>query len=61
MTAAATVGSAQALGLADVGTIEAGSAADLVVMNCNPLEDVRALTRPSDLWMVVKAGRVVAR
>jgi len=56
---AATIGSAKALGLADVGAIEAGCAADLVVVSTNPLQDVAALTRPSNFWMVVKDGRVV--
>jgi len=55
---AATAGSARALGLADVGTIEAGKAADLVVWNSNPLADIRTVTRPEEIWMVVAGGRV---
>lgn len=58
---AATIGSARALGLTDTGTIEAGWAADLVILNSNPLEDVAALTRQANVWMVVKDGRVVAQ
>jgi imidazolonepropionase-like amidohydrolase len=56
---AATIGSARALGLDDVGTVEAGMAADLVVLNGDPLADVSRLTRAEEFWMVVRAGRVV--
>jgi imidazolonepropionase-like amidohydrolase len=58
---AATIGSACALGLDDVGTIETGCAADLVVLDANPLLDLAALTRPDQVWMVVKAGRIAHR
>lgn len=57
---AATAGSARALGLDDVGTIEPGRIADLLVVEGNPLEDVRALCDPERMWLVVKDGRVVA-
>jgi imidazolonepropionase-like amidohydrolase len=56
---AATVGSARALGLDDVGTVEAGMTADLVVLNSDPLQDVTTLTRAEEFWMVVRDGRVV--
>ncbi|MDQ6773175.1 MAG: amidohydrolase family protein [Candidatus Dormibacteraeota bacterium] len=58
--AAATAGSASALGLLDVGTIEPGRTADLVVLNGDPLEDVARLTRAEEFWIVVREGRVVA-
>lgn len=57
---AATAGSARALGLADVGTIEPGQAADIMVLNSDPLLDVTTLVRPEEIWMVISAGRVVA-
>ena len=57
---AATIGSARALGLDDVGTVEAGRTADLVVLNADPLKDVTRLTRAEEFWMVVRDGRVVA-
>lgn len=57
---AATIGSARALGLDDVGTVEAGRTADLVVLNGDPLKDVTRLTRAEEFWMVVRDGRVVS-
>jgi imidazolonepropionase-like amidohydrolase len=56
---AATRGSAQALGLDDVGALEPGYAADLVVVEGDPLRDVRVLTDPERIWLVVKDGRLV--
>ena len=57
---AATAGSAHALGLDDVGTIEPGKRADLTVLDDDPLKDIGTLTRPEKIWMVVSNGRVVA-
>lgn len=57
--AAATAGSARALGLSEVGTIEAGKAADLVVLNSNPMADVSAFTRQHEIWMVIYGGTIV--
>ncbi len=57
---AATMGSARALGLTDVGTVEADRKADLIVLDGNPLDDIAALMRPADFEMVVKGGRIVA-
>src|SRR6267378_4344999 len=58
---AATSGSARALGLTDAGTIEAGNVADLVVLNSNPLADIKTVTRPEEIWMVVAGGHMVVR
>lgn len=41
----ATGGAAQCLGLADVGTLEAGKRADFLVLGANPLTDVQATRR----------------
>jgi imidazolonepropionase-like amidohydrolase len=55
---AATAGSACALGLADTGTIEAGKVADIVVVSSDPLADIKVMTRPEEIWMVVAGGRI---
>jgi imidazolonepropionase-like amidohydrolase len=58
---AATVGSATALGLSsEVGTITAGAIADLLVIDGDPLADLRILCDPERIRMVVQAGKVVA-
>jgi imidazolonepropionase-like amidohydrolase len=58
---AATYGSATALGLSsELGTVVSGSLADLVVVDGNPLADVRMLCDPERIWMVVQGGKVVA-
>jgi imidazolonepropionase-like amidohydrolase len=57
---AATQGSARALGLDDVGSLEPGYVADLFVVDGDPLADVTVLTQPERIWLVVKEGRPVA-
>ena len=55
--AAATRGSAVALGrLDDVGTVTAGAVADLLVVDGDPIADVRVLRDPERIWMVVQGG-----
>lgn len=57
--AAATLNSARAIGIdADVGTIAVGKAADLVVLNANPLDDIR---NTRQIQLVVKRGVIHAR
>ena len=55
---AATAGGAQLLGLSrEVGTIEAGKRADLVVLRSNPLADIR---NARDVEWTIKGGRPFA-
>jgi imidazolonepropionase-like amidohydrolase len=54
---AATLNGARAMGREkDIGTIEVGKFADVVILNANPLEDIRNLRKIS---MVIKDGKVV--
>jgi imidazolonepropionase-like amidohydrolase len=52
---AGTAAAAELLGLADVGTVEPGKLADLVVVDGDPLSDIAVLQSPT---MVVKGGVV---
>jgi len=52
---AATQQAAGALGRADVGTVETGNLADLVILDADPLADPENLRR---VWRVVKGGHV---
>jgi len=57
---AATHGSAVALGLAgEVGTVTAGAIADLLVIDGDPLADIRVLCDPDRISMVVQGGKIV--
>ena len=58
---AATGNAARALGWeAWLGTIEAGKVADLIVVDSNPLEDLRVLADKTHLQVVMKDGQVAA-
>jgi imidazolonepropionase-like amidohydrolase len=58
---AATSGSARALGLdSDLGTLEVGKTADLLVVDGDPTGDPSILLEPSCIWLVIQAGRAVA-
>jgi imidazolonepropionase-like amidohydrolase len=55
----ATSVNADLLGRADLGRIQVGATADLIVVDGDPLMDVRVLARPDQaLRMVVTAGRI---
>jgi imidazolonepropionase-like amidohydrolase len=56
---AATRGSAGALGRDDLGTVAAGAVADLLVVDGDPLADIRLLNDPERIWLVLAGGRVV--
>jgi imidazolonepropionase-like amidohydrolase len=58
---AATRGSATALGRqAELGTVTAGAIADLLVVDGDPLADIRVLNDPARVWLVMQGGRSVA-
>jgi imidazolonepropionase-like amidohydrolase len=57
---AATSGSARALGLSDRGTIDEGKAADLLLVDGDPLADPAVLTDPVRIWLVARDGVPVA-
>jgi imidazolonepropionase-like amidohydrolase len=42
----------------EIGTVQAGRRADLILLAADPLRDIRALRRPE---MVFRDGRLVAR
>lgn len=57
---AATGGAAQCLGLErEIGTVEKGKWADLVLIDGDPLTDVRILQDPAQIRRVLKAGLTV--
>jgi imidazolonepropionase-like amidohydrolase len=58
---AATSMAARVCGLeAEIGTAEPGKAADLVVLDGDPLENVRLFLDPDRRWLVLQAGEPVA-
>ncbi len=53
---AATIGSAEAIGrAAQLGSLEVGKVADLVILNADPRGDIR---RTRDIMQVMKNGRL---
>lgn len=57
----ATRNSSTVIGLGDqVGTLEAGKLADIVILRENPLERIRALAEPETVQAVLQGGTVVA-
>lgn len=42
-----------------VGTVEPGKVADLIVVDGNPLTDLKILTDPRRLWLVLQGGTVL--
>lgn len=57
---AATRSAATLLGLeSELGTIEAGKHADLILVNGNPLDDIALLQEPRNVEWVIQGGRIV--
>lgn len=57
---AATGGAAEALAIADVGTVAPGMHADLVLVDGDPLADIRILQDLRRIPLVIKGGQIVA-
>jgi imidazolonepropionase-like amidohydrolase len=58
---AATQWAARCLGLdREIGTLEKGRQADLVVVDGNPLDDIEVLLDPARIELVLKAGAICA-
>jgi imidazolonepropionase-like amidohydrolase len=60
LTAAAST-AAQLLGFADVGTLQPGKLADVIISRANPLEDIGALADNNHIEWVFKGGEPVKR
>ena len=57
---ASTSLAAEAIGLLDcIGTLEPGKCADCLVLNANPLENIRCLLEPDSIHMIFKNGRPI--
>lgn len=56
--AASTATAAECLGRSDLGTLEPGKLADVVIFDGDPLADVRSLGDPACMRLVMKAGAV---
>ncbi|MDI3341349.1 MAG: amidohydrolase family protein, partial [Sphaerobacter sp.] len=57
---AATKTAAELLGLGDqIGTLEAGKLADVIVVDGDPLADISVLAQPDRITHVLKEGRLV--
>jgi imidazolonepropionase-like amidohydrolase len=56
-----TKSAAEALRLHEVGSIEAGKIADLIVVNGNPLQDITLLQNKDQIEIVIKEGRLLKK
>ena len=57
---AATRVASEELNLADqIGTVEEGKQADLIVTSGNPLDDIGLLCNPDNIQLVMQAGNLV--
>lgn len=56
---AATKSAAEGIGIPDLGTVEAGKLGDLVLVDGDPLQDIRCLQDLNRIAVVIKEGRIV--
>ena len=55
---AATANGAELLRVPEVGTVEVGKRADLVLFDANPADDIAAVLLPRAVWKGGRAGAV---
>jgi imidazolonepropionase-like amidohydrolase len=55
----ATLNGAKAMGINDIGTVEAGKIADIIFINGNPLEDISVLQDLEKIKLVFRNGEVL--
>lgn len=57
---AATKNAAEAVGMEKkIGTLEENKIADIIIVNGNPLEDIKVLRNPENIIMVIKNGKII--
>jgi imidazolonepropionase-like amidohydrolase len=54
-----TLNGAKVIGRDDLGTVEEGKVADLILLEKNPLDDIRCLQNADNTKLVMKGGNVV--
>jgi imidazolonepropionase-like amidohydrolase len=53
---AATLWAAQSMGWSDIGALQPGRLADIIAIEGNPLDDIRAMDKPV---LVVREGKII--
>ena len=53
-----TINGARAMGIPDLGTIEAGKLADIITVEDNPMDDIWILKNGRSIKLVLKGGAV---
>jgi imidazolonepropionase-like amidohydrolase len=58
---AGTAWAAECIGWKDrIGTVEKGKLADLIVVDSDPLAEIKVLTEPARIALVIKDGAIAA-
>lgn len=59
---AATRNAAEAVGLErKIGTLEKNKIADIIIVNGNPLVDIKVLRKPENIVLVIKEGKIIKK